>query len=102
MRSGTRHYSAGPREPADLHAVLKEGLLLGYHGSRTKALGFELNLQTDCDPQVSQVEMVGPEILRVIINSPPGSAWERPSRVEPWQPAGRDDRSEWAPGFDDP
>jgi two-component system NtrC family sensor kinase len=60
--------SAGPREPADLHAVLKEGLLLGSHGSRAKAPGFELNLQMDCDPQVSQVEMVGPEILRVIIN----------------------------------
>jgi signal transduction histidine kinase len=60
--------SSGQRELADLHEVLKKGIHLGYHGSRAKAPGFELSIQTDFDPQVSKVELVVPEILRVLVN----------------------------------
>jgi hypothetical protein len=37
-------------------------------------------------------------LLRVIINSPAGTAWERPSQVEPWSPAGgnEDEQYEWS------
>ncbi len=60
--------SSGTKEPADLNEVVKEGILLAYHGSRARAPGFELDLQTDYDPQVSRVEMVALEIIRVIVN----------------------------------
>jgi signal transduction histidine kinase len=60
--------SSGRKEPADLNTVIKEGLLLGYHGSRAKAPSFELSIQTDYDPQVGKVEMVVPEIVRVLVN----------------------------------
>jgi signal transduction histidine kinase len=60
--------SSGPRELADLNEVLRKGIHLGYHGSRARAPGFELNIQTDFDPQVKQVELVVPEILRVLVN----------------------------------
>jgi len=39
-------------------------------------------------------------LLRVIINSPPGTAWERPSRVDSWTRKGDDgdDPPEWGEG----
>jgi PAS domain S-box-containing protein len=60
--------SSGKKEPADLNAVIKECLLLGYHGSRANIPSFELSIQTDYDPHVGKVEMVVSEIVRVLVN----------------------------------
>lgn len=60
--------SSGERVPAQLNALLSESLHLAYSGARARGSGFELNIQTDYDPRVGEVEVVVPDISRVFIN----------------------------------
>ncbi|SEL25207.1 serine/threonine protein kinase and signal transduction histidine kinase with GAF sensor [Stigmatella aurantiaca] len=64
----TRELS-GRRASAHLNAVLAESVDHGYLGFRAKTPGFEVDIQAEYDPEVTEVDMVVPELSRVFINA---------------------------------
>ncbi|MFY0582550.1 trifunctional serine/threonine-protein kinase/ATP-binding protein/sensor histidine kinase [Cystobacter fuscus] len=58
----------GTREPSKLNAVLEESVSLSHRAFRAREPDFQLELRTDYDPRVGEVELVVPEIRRVFIN----------------------------------
>lgn len=60
--------STGERQSTDLNALCEEYLRLAYHGLRAKDKNFNAELNTDLDPDLSQVEVVPQEIGRVLLN----------------------------------
>ena len=58
----------GPSRPAPVNSLLKEYVGLAYHGMRAEHSGFNVDLQTDLDPAVGEVEMVPEEMGRVFLN----------------------------------
>ena len=70
IRSMLAHSRAtpGPRRPAPLNSLLKEYVGLAYHGMRAEHSGFNVEIVTDLDPAVGEVEMVPEEMGRVFLN----------------------------------
>ncbi|UYZ63810.1 sensor histidine kinase [Hymenobacter weizhouensis] len=60
--------STGERQPVDLNILADEYLRLAYHGLRAKNKSFNATLATDFDPAVGQVEAVGQDLGRVLLN----------------------------------
>ncbi len=58
----------GPSRAAPVNSLLKEYVGLAYHGMRAEHSGFNVDLQTDLDPAVGEVEMVPEEMGRVFLN----------------------------------
>src|SRR4029079_17280407 len=59
---------AGDHRPADINALLDEGLNLAYHGARAEKPAFNVTLQRDFDPAAGMVEAFPQEITRVFLN----------------------------------
>ena len=60
--------SAGERQPTDLNALADEYLRLAYHGLRAKDKTFNATLKADFDPALPRVEVVAPDLGRVLLN----------------------------------
>ena len=58
----------GDFEPVDVHNLLKENAMLAYHSVRVTDQSFQLDLQTDFDPNVGELSLVSEDMGRVIIN----------------------------------
>ena len=70
IRSMLAHSRAqpGPSRPAPVNSLLKEYVGLAYHGMRAEHTGFNVEIVTDLDPAVGEVEMVPEEMGRVFLN----------------------------------
>ncbi len=70
IRSMLAHSRAtpGPSRLAPLNSLLKEYVGLSYHGMRAEHSGFNVDIQTELDPDVGQVTMVPEEMGRVFLN----------------------------------
>jgi two-component system NtrC family sensor kinase len=60
--------STGQRAPTDLNALADEYLRLAYHGLRAKDKTFNATLALDLAPDLPQVEGVGADLGRVLLN----------------------------------
>ena len=70
IRSMLAHSRAtpGPSRAAPLNSLLKEYVGLAYHGMRAEHTGFNVEIVTELDPAVGEVEMVPEEMGRVFLN----------------------------------
>ena len=60
--------SRGHKEPADINTLTDEYIRLAYHGMRTKNNSFNANIETNFDSSIGKINIVSPEIGRVIFN----------------------------------
>ncbi|HEU4860922.1 MAG TPA: ATP-binding protein, partial [Chitinophagaceae bacterium] len=60
--------SSGAKEPTDINALADEYLRLSYHGLRAKDKSFNATMKTDFDESIGKINVVPPEIGRVILN----------------------------------
>ena len=58
----------GQREAVDLNALIEEYVALAYHGQRAQVADFNVEIETDLDEEVGEVEVVPQEIGRVLLN----------------------------------
>ncbi|MEM9997115.1 MAG: ATP-binding protein, partial [Bacteroidota bacterium] len=58
----------GDRQRIGLNALLDEHMRLAYHGMRARTPGFNVDLQTDYDDAVGEVEVVPQSIGQVVLN----------------------------------
>jgi two-component system, NtrC family, sensor kinase len=63
----SRHGS-GEHRPADINAIVEEGLNLAYHGARAEKQGFNITLKKSFDPSAGVVDVFPQEITRVLLN----------------------------------
>jgi signal transduction histidine kinase len=64
------HSRGGTNTPqaTDLNALIRESVNLAYHGQRANSSGFNVTLEVDLDSDVGDLEIVGQEIIRVLVN----------------------------------
>jgi signal transduction histidine kinase/ligand-binding sensor domain-containing protein len=67
MLQHSRSHS-GTKEPTSLNVLVDEYLRLAYHGLRAKDKTFNAQLITDYDPLITQINIVGQDISRVVLN----------------------------------
>jgi signal transduction histidine kinase len=60
--------SASQKELTDINALADEYLRLSYHGLRVKDKDFNATLQTDFDESIGKIDVVPPDIGRVLLN----------------------------------
>jgi signal transduction histidine kinase len=60
--------STGQKEPTDINALADEYLRLAYHGLRAKDKSFNAVTKTEFDNSISRINVVPPDIGRVILN----------------------------------
>ncbi|MEO6820658.1 MAG: ATP-binding protein [Ginsengibacter sp.] len=60
--------STGTKEPTDINALCDEYLRLSYHGLRAKDKSFNATLKTDFDETIGEINIIPPDIGRVIMN----------------------------------
>ena len=60
--------STGERQLIDLNALCDEYLRLAYHGLRAKDKTFNATLETNLAPTLPQVEVIGQDLGRVLLN----------------------------------
>ncbi len=60
--------SAGQKELADINALVDEYLRLAFHGLRAKDKAFNATIETDLDPLIGKVNIIPPDIGRVLLN----------------------------------
>ncbi len=60
--------SSGVKEPANINALADEYLRLAYHGFRAKDKSFNATLKTDFDESIGNVNIIPPDIGRVLLN----------------------------------
>ncbi|MEG4293001.1 ATP-binding protein [Microcoleus sp. C2C3] len=59
---------SGHWEATDINSLLAEYINLAYHGMRAKEANFNITIQTDCDNDIGEVEVVPQDIARVFLN----------------------------------
>ena len=59
---------AAPRQPTDLNSLVAEHLRLAYEGARAANPGFTATLHQDFDPNLGPVNVVAPDLGRVLLN----------------------------------
>ncbi|HVT85066.1 MAG TPA: ATP-binding protein, partial [Chitinophagaceae bacterium] len=60
--------SSGKKEPTDINALCDEYLRLSFHGLRAKDKTFNAKFETELDPTIGKINIVGQDIGRVILN----------------------------------
>jgi signal transduction histidine kinase len=60
--------NSGEKEAVDLNKLTDEFLRLAYHGLRAKDKSFNATLETNFDPNLSEINVVSQDIGRVILN----------------------------------
>ena len=60
--------SSGEKEPTDINALADEYLRLSYHGIRAKDKSFNAALHTDFDESIGDINIIAPDISRVLLN----------------------------------
>ena len=60
--------SSGQKEPTDINALADEYLRLAYHGLRAKDKSFNATVKINFDDSIGKINIVPPEIGRVILN----------------------------------
>ncbi|HEX8504791.1 MAG TPA: ATP-binding protein [Hymenobacter sp.] len=60
--------STGERQPIDVNHLADEYLRLAYQGLRAKDKSFNATLLTDFAPDLPEVEAIGPDLGRVLLN----------------------------------
>ena len=70
VRSMLEHSRGGEGEwrATDLNAVLKQYVELAYHSMRALNTGFNMDLLSDFDPEIGELEVVPQDISRVFLN----------------------------------
>lgn len=58
----------GDRQMTDLNALLDEDAKLAFHGLRARDAAFDVQIETDLDPDLAEIEVVPQEIGRVFLN----------------------------------
>ena len=56
------------KEPTDINSLLDESVQLVYHGMRAKYDNFNIQIETDYDESVGQVDVLPQEMSRVFLN----------------------------------
>ncbi len=59
---------SGTKEPTDINALAEEYLRLAYHGMRAKDKSFNVNIKTDFDESIGNIDIVPQDIGRVLLN----------------------------------
>ena len=59
---------SGERQPTDMNTMLAEYVNLGYHGMRATDSTFNIELESDYDPELGLVVVVPQDISRVFLN----------------------------------
>jgi signal transduction histidine kinase len=62
------HNRTGQKELTDFNALANEYLRLSYHGARAKDKSFNVDMQTDFDPAVGQINIAAQDMSRVMLN----------------------------------
>ena len=62
------HGGSGKMEPTDLNALIKEYANLAFHGMRAGKDPINVDIELDLDENVGEVEMIGEDFSRVILN----------------------------------
>jgi signal transduction histidine kinase len=60
--------SSAVKEPTDLNALCDEYLRLSYHGLRAKDKSFNATMKTDFDNNIGKINIIPPDIGRVVLN----------------------------------
>jgi signal transduction histidine kinase len=60
--------SSGEKQPTDLNKLVEEHIRLAYHGYRAKAQSFNVNINSEYDSHVGQLNVIPQEIGRVLLN----------------------------------
>ena len=60
--------STGERQPTNLNQLADEYLRLAYQGLRAKDKSFNATLNTDFAPDLPMIEVIGPDLGRVLLN----------------------------------
>jgi signal transduction histidine kinase/HAMP domain-containing protein len=63
----SRGGSSTPQQ-TELNALISESVNLAYHGQRASTPGFNVTLDVDLDDGVGNLELIGQEITRVLVN----------------------------------
>jgi signal transduction histidine kinase/ligand-binding sensor domain-containing protein len=59
---------SGDMKPVDLNAVIKEYVNLAFHGMRANPNSFNVEIITDFDDSIGEIEMVREDFSRVVLN----------------------------------
>jgi signal transduction histidine kinase/uncharacterized protein YigA (DUF484 family) len=59
---------SGEHRPADINALVEEGLNLAYHGARAEKQGFNIKLEKSFDPKAGEADVFPQDITRVLLN----------------------------------
>jgi signal transduction histidine kinase len=59
---------SGEHRPADINALVEEGLNLAYHGARAEKQGFNIKLEKSFDPKAGEADVSPQDITRVLLN----------------------------------
>ncbi len=70
VRSMLQHSrgKAGERKLTDINGMLEENINLAYHGMRAQDSSFNIQIETELDPQVGRINVVPQDISRVVLN----------------------------------
>lgn len=60
--------SSGERQPTDLNALVAQYVGLAYHGLRAQDASFNVTIDTHYDRTLGQVDVIGQDLGRVILN----------------------------------
>ena len=59
---------SGEHRLIEINALVEESLNLAYHGARAEKEGFNITLERSFDPSAGEVDLLPPEITRVLLN----------------------------------
>ncbi|MCI0695511.1 ATP-binding protein [candidate division KSB1 bacterium] len=60
--------SSGRREPADVHALLRQAVNFAYHAMRARDAAFDLTVESDYDASIAPVQVVPQNLSRAFLN----------------------------------
>ena len=68
MLQHSRNSSSAAKEPTDINKLADEYLRLAYHGAKGKDNAFNVNMKTDFDATIGNINVIPQDIGRVLLN----------------------------------
>ena len=88
----------GERRPAPINELLDEHARLAYHSARATDSDFNMEIETDYDPEAGEIEVVPQDVGRVFLNMVSNAAYATNEKRRQRQEAGAPDDG-WEPGL---
>ena len=88
----------GERRPAPINDLLDEHARLAYHSTRATDADFNMDIETDYDPEAGEIEVVPQDVGRVFLNMVSNAAYATKEKRLARQEAGAPDDG-WEPGL---